>query len=232
MARLIVHVEGATEEEFVGALLAPYLLARGWEQVAAYRMGRARSRERRYGVKGWDVALDGILRHLQGDPGCCVTTLVDYYGLPSTGPRAWPGRAEANAQPFAVRGRFVQEAMLSDVARELGGAFPARRFIPFVVMHEFEGLLFSDPEQFGEGIGRPDLAPRLRAIREAFNSPEEINDSPVTAPSKRVTDLAPGYDKPFHGPLAALQIGLAAIRAACPHFRQWLERLEARPSSD
>ena len=121
--------------------------------------------------------------------------------------------------------------MLDDVAQELGGKFPARRFIPFVVMHEFEGLLFSDPDRFSEGIDRPDLAPRLRAIRDAFNSPEEIDDSPVTAPSKRVTDLAPGYDKPFHGTLAALQIGLAAIRAECPHFQEWLERLEAWPGS-
>ncbi|MFZ1475367.1 MAG: hypothetical protein WAV79_20820, partial [Anaerolineae bacterium] len=71
MARLIVHVEGVTEEDFVNTLLAPHLLAYGWTRVAAFRMGRARSRERRHGIKGWDVARDGIIRHLRGDPGCC-----------------------------------------------------------------------------------------------------------------------------------------------------------------
>ena len=41
--RLIVQVEGVTEEEFVNELLAPHLLACGWHAVVAIRMGRARS---------------------------------------------------------------------------------------------------------------------------------------------------------------------------------------------
>lgn len=97
------------------------------------------------------------------------------------------------------------------------------------MMHEFEGLLFSDCPRFAEGIGRPDLAPQLQTIRDTFHSPEEINDSPLTAPSKRVTALVPGYEKPLLGTLAVLQIGLDAIRAECPLFRQWLKRLEAWP---
>jgi len=227
MARLIVHVEGVTEEEFVHALLAPHLLAHDWESVAAYRMGRARSRQRRHGVKGWDVALDGILRHLRSDSGCCVTTLVDYYGLPMTGARAWPGRAEAEAQPLVARGRFVQQALHESLAQATDGTSLARRFIPFVIMHEFEGLLFSDCGRFAQAIGRPDLGPRFQAIRDAFDTPEEINDSPIAAPSKRVIALVPNYDKVVMGVLAALEIGLDAIRAECPHFRYWLERLEA-----
>ena len=229
MARLIVHVEGVTEEEFVNALLAPHLLAHGWESFVAYRMGRARSRERRHGVKGWDVALDGILRHLRSDSVCCVTTLVDYYGLPMTGVRAWPGRADAEAQPLVVRGRSVQQALSGHVAQATAGTALARRFIPFVVMHEFEGLLFSDCGRFAQAIGRPDLGGRLQTIRDGFSTPEEINDSPIAAPSKRVTALVPDYDKAVMGVLAALAIGLDAIRAECTHFRQWLEYLETWP---
>ena len=33
------------------------------------------------------------------------------------------------------------------------------------------------------------------------------------------------------GTRAALQIGLDRTRAECPHFRSWLERLEARAAS-
>jgi hypothetical protein len=33
-------------------------------------------------------------------------------------------------------------------------------------------------------------------------------------------------DKTFHGPLLAMEIGLPAIRAACPRFDAWLTRLE------
>jgi hypothetical protein len=111
----------------------------------------------------------------------------------------------------------------------MGENFDLARFVPYVMMHEFEGLLFSDCDRFGAGIGQPALVPKFRAIRNAFNSPEEINDSPYTAPSKRVEALVPGYEKPLLGILAVLEIGLDAIRAECPLFRQWLERLEAWP---
>jgi hypothetical protein len=226
MARLIVQVEGVTEEEFVNALLAPHLVVRGWESVAAIRMGRARSRDRRHGVKGWDVVLPSILKHLKQDAGCCVTTLVDYYGLPATGPRAWPGREEADRLPIAKRGAWVQHALERAVAEALGHAYAARRFLPFVIMHEFEGLLFSDCGRFADAIGQPDLAGSFQKIRDAFVTPEEINDSPLTAPSKRVETLLPGYAKPLMGPLAALGIGLETIRRECPHFRAWIGQLE------
>ena len=36
------------------------------------------------------------------------------------------------------------------------------------------------------------------------------------------------YQKPLHGPLAVAAIGIDRIRAVCPHFHQWLGRLEAR----
>ena len=95
------------------------------------------------------------------------------------------------------------------------------------MMHEFEALLFSDCEQFGRGIGRPDLAASFQGIRDQFASPEEIDDSPETAPSRRVELLVAGYQKPLLGILAALEIGLDAMRGECPHFAMWLSRLEA-----
>lgn len=110
---------------------------------------------------------------------------------------------------------------------EVGHGFKRVRFVPFVVMHEFEGLLFSDCARFSSSIGRPDLEPRFRAIRDEFESPEEINDSPDTAPSKRVEELVPGYDKPLLGTLAVLEIGLARIRQECPHFNDWIKQLES-----
>lgn len=226
MARLIVQVEGVTEEEFVNELLAPHLRNTGWETVVAIRMGRARARERRHGVKGWDVVLPSILKHLKEDAGCCVTTLVDYYGLPSSGPKAWPGRNDAERRPLAERGAWVQKALSDAVAEAMGGTYEARRFLPFVVMHEFEGLLFSDCARFADAIGLPELAAPLQAIRDAFGTPEEINDSPLTSPSQRVQALLPGYEKPLMGPLAALGIGLETIRQECPHFRAWIEQLE------
>lgn len=183
-------------------------------------------RSHRHGVKGWDVVLPSIVKHLKEDAGCCVTTLVDYYGLPATGPKAWPGRIDADKRPLAERGASVQKALGAAVAAVLGGSYEARRFLPFVIMHEFEGLLFSDCGRFADAIGRPELAGSFQGIRDAFATPEEINDSPLTAPSKRIESLLPGYAKPFMGPLAALGIGLNTIRRECPHFRAWIEQLE------
>lgn len=98
-------------------------------------------------------------------------------------------------------------------------------------MHEFEAMLFSDCAAFGRGICRQDLAPKFQFIRDQFATPEEINDSPETAPSKRVSVLIEGYQKPLWGVLAALEIGLDKIRQECPHFNDWLIRLQANAAA-
>jgi len=229
MARLLIHVEGETEEAFVNELLADHLRGFGYEIVSARLIGNARLRERRGGIRAWNTVKKDILNHLKEDTDCMATTMVDYYGLPQMGDRAWPGRAEAGKLPFADKSAYVERALLADVAQELGGEFEARRFLPFVVMHEFEGLLFSDCRAFAEAIARPQLTNRFRDIRQQFATPEEINDSPITAPSKRLEGLIAGYEKPLFGTLAALRMGLDTIRSECPHFRDWLERLEAWP---
>lgn len=229
MARLLIHVEGETEETFVNDLLADHLYNYGYEIVSARIIGNARLRENRGGIRAWSTVKKDLLNHLKEDADCLATTMVDYYGLPQTGDRAWPGRAEAGTLPFADKSPFIEQALFTDVAQELGGEFEARRFLPFVVMHEFEGLLFSDCQAFAEAIARPQLAQQFQNIRQQFATPEEINDSPVTAPSKRVENLVAGYEKPLFGTLAALRMGLATIRRECPHFKDWLERLERWP---
>jgi len=169
-----------------------------------------------------------ILRHLQEEEGCIATTMVDYYGLPKEGDRARPGRRQAEAVAAPDRAGTMERALLADIASAMDGDFHARRFIPFVTMHEFEGLLFSDCAAFASGVARPDLQARFQEIRDQFATPEDINDSPITAPSKRILALMPGYDKRLFGCLAVLEIGLAKINEECPHFRDWLARLEAQ----
>jgi len=224
VSRLLALVEGQTEEDFVKSVLAPYLVNRGYTSVSPRLLGNARQRNRRGGIKAWTSARNDILSHLKQDQGIIVTTMVDYYGLPQT----WPGRVQAPLQAFADRAATVEREILKDVKDELGGNFDQRRFVPYVVMHEFEGLLFSDATGFGRGIARPDLSPKFQAIRDEFPTPEEINDSLDTAPSKRVEGLIPGYQKPLMGALAAREIGLDTIRRECPLFAGWIEELEQR----
>lgn len=228
MTRLLIHVEGETEEAFVNEVLAPHLYGCGYTRVSARLVGNARQRDRRGGIRAWSAVRKDILHHLREDAGCLSTTMVDFYALPQTGDRAWPGRAQAAQLAFAHKAHTVESALLADISDELGNGVEASRFVPFVMMHEFEGLLFSDAVKLGHGIGRPDLASQFQAIRDQFGTPEEINDSPQTAPSKRILALVPRYEKPLMGTLAVLEIGLDSIRQQCPLFRTWLERLEQR----
>lgn len=228
MPRLLVHVEGQTEESFVNEVLRDHLVGVGYESVSARIVGNARLRQRRGGIRPWVAVRKDIINHLKQDSGCLATTMVDFYGLPKDGDRAWPGRASAASAQASRKAPMVETALAADLANEAGQQIDPARFIPFVVVHEFEGLLFSDCGAFAQGIGRTELEPHFRQIRDAFATPEEINDSLETCPSKRVADLVPGYEKPLLGTLAALEIGLARIRAACPHFAEWLNCLESR----
>jgi uncharacterized protein DUF4276 len=221
MARLLIHVEGHTEKEFVDQILRDHLVAKGYHSVSARFVGNARQRG---GIRNWPAARKGILNHLREDPGCIVATMVDYYALPQRETDGWPGRARAaTRQNASDKGRCVQEAMKADLAGEFTGP---SRFVPFILMHEFEGLLFSDCERLSEAIGNPDLEAAFRRIRDQFPTPEDIDDAPRTAPSKRILDLAPRYQKPLLGVRALQATGLAAVRAACPHFDAWLRALE------
>ena len=226
MPRLLVHVEGQTEEDFVNDVLRDHLAAKGYHSVQARIVGNTR---RRGGIRPWPLVRKGILDHLKEDRDCIATTMVDYYGLPPTDAAAgWPGRARSATLTTAEsKAQCVEEAILDDIAREMGSRFDTSRFVPFVVMHEFEALLFSDCAAFCSAVYRPELEAALREIREQFGTPEDIDDSPQTAPSKRIMNLIPGYDKRFFGVIGTHQIGITGIRVECPHFHIWLSGLEA-----
>lgn len=228
MVRLLLHVEGQTEETFVSEVLREHLSSRGYSSVGARLLGPARQRHRRGGVRSWPSALKDICNHLKRDRQCIAGTMVDYYGLPAQGSGAWPGRLQATKEGGAVehRAATVERALGKSVAEEMGGSFNRRRFVPYVMMHEFEAMLFSDCSGFGRAIGHNDLSAPMEEIRRVFDTPEDIDDSQETAPSKRILHLLPSYEKPLMGNLGVLHIGLDTIRGACPHLHGWLERLE------
>ena len=172
MTRLLIHVEDQTEESFVKEVLAPYLYPFGYNEVSARIIGNARQRDRRGGIKPWPAVREGILTHLKRDAGCLVSTMVDYYGLPQGGASAWPGRKAAAATVYVGKAKTVEDAILEDVCQHMGKGFNPKRFIPYVMMHEFEAMLFSDCLAFSRGIGIPALASQFQAVRDAFSNPE------------------------------------------------------------
>ena len=232
MRRLHVHVEGQTEETVVRDVLGPHLVCRGYWSVTAKPMGKARRRSHRGGSRSWQSVREDILCHLKQDWQVVATTMVDYYGMPQSGSKRWPGRVEAASLPFERKAETIQDALARDICEGMGRSFNPCRFIPYVSMHEFEALLFSDCMGFARSVGHPGIGRKMQEILDRFGSPEEIDDSYTTAPSKRIKGLLPSYDKVTMGATAIRDIGLENIRRRCPHFAGWLSRLEAVVTND
>ena len=209
MIRLAVSVEGQTEEEFVKRVLAVHLRGRQIEATPIL-LGRARGR-----AGGGNVSVDRLMSEVvtlywSFD---AVTTLVDFYGF--------KGKRDRGVEQLEVD-------LLNGITGRVGGDWNARKVVPYVQRHEVEGVLFSDVEVFGTQVDFPrDCVTALRAVREQFTTPEDINDSCETAPSKRIARAIPRYDKRLHGPVLAEEIGLDRIRAECPRFDAWVRRLES-----
>lgn len=70
MARLLVHVEGQTEESFVNEVLREHLVSRGYHSVDARIVGNARLRGRRGGIRAWASVKKDIVNHLREDRDC------------------------------------------------------------------------------------------------------------------------------------------------------------------
>jgi len=151
--RLLVHVEGQTKESFVNDVLAPHLYNIGFTKVWARLLGNSRLRERRGGNRSWAAVRGEIIAKLHEDKDSIATTMVDYYALPSSGSKAWPGRSEAASLPYDERASFVEASLLQDLVGMIGDGFNPRRFVPYVMMHEFEGMLFSSCHAFANAIG-------------------------------------------------------------------------------
>lgn len=226
MTRLHVHVEGQTEEMFVNGTLAGHLVAFGFSSITARLIGNARMRAGRGGRRSWAGVREEIIRHLKQDDGCYSTLMVDYYALPDSGSGAWPGRNVASHLPYTNKSTTVEDALHQDIVNGMGAGFDPARFVPFVVMHEFEGLLFSDCGQLAGALGRLDLVPSFQQIRNGYETPEEINDGVNTAPSKRILTHHRGYQKVIDANRAMTAIGMPQVRAQCPIFARWLDRLE------
>jgi len=103
------------------------------------------------------------------------------------------------------------------------------KFIPYIQKYEFETLLFSKPEYFTEFFGNDKITKAMQKIVDTYIDIENINDSPQTAPHKRLEELFElqneKYDKVFHGEGIAYDIGLSEIRDNAKRFNSWIEKI-------
>ena len=214
MSRMYLLVEGQTEETFVRELLAPHYARNG---LFITPIIVRTSPGHKDGVTGYGKVKPQLSRLCRQDRHASVSTLFDLYGLPSD----FPGKSAAG---FPANGTGEQKAVFLET--RLAADINEPNFIPYLMVHEFEALLFVKPAAFGDWTDSQELVESLAAIARPHETPEHINDSPQTAPSKCIARLMPEYEKTFHGPLIAAEIGLDSLRQACPHFNSWLLRLE------
>jgi uncharacterized protein DUF4276 len=219
VARVYIVVEGATEESFVNQVLAPVLWAR---QVYPTPLIIGSPGHKGGNVNYIRVKKD-VLTQLKQDRSAYCSTMFDFYGLGE----GFPGTPLPPNLQGSAKVTCIEEAVKADIVAEVPELRPDVRFIPFLQFHEYEGLLFSDPVAFAAGIRQPHLSLQFEQIRLRFATPEDINDDPNTAPSKRVLQAHPAYRKVLDGTLAAQSVGVIRMRQECPHFREWIERLEA-----
>lgn len=214
MTRLYLLVEGQTEEAFVNELLIPHYARLGLYLIPIIVNTSA---SQKGGLVSYAKVKPQIARLCKQEVGAYVTTLFDLYALPND----FPGKSSSD---YPTLGTGRQKAQWLEAA--LGQDINQRNFIPNLLVHEFEALLFVRVESFADWTDDDAALKSLRTV-SATTAPEDINDSPQTAPSKRILAAMPGYQKTLHGPLIACDIGLDAMRQSCPHFDEWLKSIES-----
>ena len=218
MNRVIIICEGQTEQEFCKTLLQRYFSNQNITlQVPLIKKTMG-------GIANWNVLKREIETYLRREKDVLVTTLIDYYGIKDS--HCFPLWAEKQA--IADKSQRLDEleaAMLADVDANL-----RPRFVPYMQLHEFEGLLFSDKQAFYTTFYDNELVDKayLEQTFADFDNPEMINDGVETSPSHRLERIISGYEKVVYGCCLAETIGLDKMRQKSPRFDNWLKRLATR----
>ncbi len=217
-----IIVEGATEAHFVKSVLKPRLKEKG----VVVKLWRNNYKENMEGNVSLERLMNFICEALSSSNDY-VTTMFDFYGCK---PKNWASLQNANRSDLdsVQKSKIIADDLKVRVQAKLPKLNP-QRFIPYVSMYEFEALLFSDPKVLAFELDVP--LDQITKILTNYPTPEEINNSVETAPSKRLEKICQkggrrAYDKTFDGKILTSEIGIEAMRAKCPLFNAWIESLE------
>ncbi|HTV40228.1 MAG TPA: DUF4276 family protein [Candidatus Sulfotelmatobacter sp.] len=221
MARVRLVVEGITEERFVKTMLAEPLGAKGiFLLPQMVHTGGGSERIYKGGVTSYQRIKSDVTKLLkqESQDDAFVTTMFDLYRLPND----FPGRVKAKPENDPLKKAAILE---NAFAEDIGAA----NFIPYVQLHEFEALLFTDITKLTEFyVGAKSAVESLASSVEGI-PPEHIDEGQQTAPSKRIIEFIPEYErtKATGGVIVATKIGLDAMLNSCQHFGRWFKQLES-----
>jgi len=186
MKELYAFCEGPTEQGFCKQLLQPHLFPQHEGKIHPIKIAHSKShgKETRGGVGSYQAMSRDIMNTLKrrSERNVFFTTMIDLYALP----KDFPGkhalhRNPANPTPYV---KALEEAFDKDVGDP--------RIIPYLQLHEYETMLFANPETFLREFDNCHHAiQQLKVIAENASSIESIDDGPTTAPSKRIIKLIP-----------------------------------------
>jgi len=215
MKRLIIIVEGQTEEEFVNASLRNYLKDKGLYSISAIKIQTSK------GFKGGFIKyahLKNDIQKILREANVIVSTFLDFFRIPVSVPN------------YLDMDKFPNiDDKIDILLKGMGNDINDSLFIPYIQKFEFEALLFSSNLGFEEMYDEPKITQATQNIIDNYGNPEEINNHPNTAPSKRLIKIlaenGEKYDKIIEGNLIAETIGMETIIEKCPRFKTWLEMI-------
>jgi hypothetical protein len=224
MTRLYIYVEGQTEQQYAETVLRDHL-SRFGVFVAGAILAATRRRHgivRRGGGRHFLPARNDLARLFRQHRGSEVrfTTMFDFYSLYSD----FPGTEEANKQ------EHIPHERVKTLEQAFAQEMQDHRLIPHIQLHEFETMLYCQLDAFE--IHYADCRRQIDALAQdagkLLATPELIDDGQHTAPSKRIEKQFSDYPhaKPEAPVAIATVIDLSLIRSKCPHFNEWLTRLE------
>ncbi|UTA66291.1 DUF4276 family protein [Emticicia sp. 21SJ11W-3] len=216
MKRLIIICEGETEQQFCQTLLYTHFYSKG-KIISAPKIKQSNG-----GIVSWKFLKKDIENLLKSDPTSLITTLIDYYGLEAR--HSFPNWQIAQAKTdVSKRILELENGMKEDIEES-----SSRRFIPYIQLHEFEGLLFNDINVFSNFFNDEEIVGKeeLKNVFTKYENPEMINNHFETAPSNRLKRIIKGYDKTLYGSMLAEYIGLENLRRKSPRFNAWITTLE------
>lgn len=205
MSKVLILVEGYAEEKFVNAVLKPHFEPKGIFVIPRNLKG----------VGKYTIIRDEVNRLLKDSSARLVTTMIDLYRIPSDFPQKYTlAKTHKGMQKVII----LEDGFKQDIDRE--------NFLPYLQLHEFEALLFSDVSMFSK---LKDVGSKIKffeKVVQEIENPEDINDVPNTSPAERIKKILPHYIKDISGIIVAQHIGLEKMREKCPHFHEWIKNIE------
>ena len=212
MKNVYIYCEGQTEEAFINDVLSPYFANMEiWVRPIICTTKRTPSKKYKGGVSDYQKIKKELQLICKQHHNEIVTTMFDYYAMPENTPMI----DYVNPNIYS-RIETIEKAINEDIG------LPNCHFN--FSLHEFEGLLFSNPASFGVIAGE-DIVEKIQEVKDSATTPEHINNSPETAPSKRLEASIPGYAKVKNGSILSQDMGIDVIMENCKHFSDWIKKI-------